>query len=156
MFFRTALFALTTLAGASAIAATSVSNASFVNGLAIPGSLLDLSTGSDFDRRVGFFSDIYYDRNRNEWFRFISVGFVHADLMHLAFNMLTLYFFGSVLEGNIFSEAQYLAFYLSALVLSGANDYTKRKDMPNYTACGASNNNQEGWCIDKCPRMPTF
>lgn len=67
MFFRTALFALTTLAGASAIAATSVSNASFVNGLAIPGSLLDLSTGSDFDRRVGFFSDIYFDRARNEW-----------------------------------------------------------------------------------------
>lgn len=67
MLFRTALFALTTVASASAIAATSVSNASFVNGIAISGSLLDLSTGSDFDRRVGFFSDIYYDRNRNEW-----------------------------------------------------------------------------------------
>ncbi len=77
-------------------------------------------------------------RNRKEWFRFISVGFVHADLMHLAFNMLTLYFFGSVLEGNIFSEAEYLIFYLSALVLSGVNDYAKRKDMINYTACGAS------------------
>ena len=67
MLFRTALFALTTVASASAIAATSVSNASFVNGIAISGSLLDLSTGSDFDRRVGFFSDIYYDRSRNEW-----------------------------------------------------------------------------------------
>ena len=67
MLFRTALFALTTVASASAVAATSVSNASFVNGIAISGSLLDLSTGSDFDRRVGFFSDIYYDRNRNEW-----------------------------------------------------------------------------------------
>jgi hypothetical protein len=49
------------------MAATSVSNASFVNGIAISGGLLDLSTGSDFDRRVGFFSDIYYDRARNEW-----------------------------------------------------------------------------------------
>lgn len=67
MLFRTALFALTTVASASAMAATSVSNVSFVNGIAIPGSLLDLSTGSDFDRRVGFFSDIYYDRSRNEW-----------------------------------------------------------------------------------------
>jgi membrane associated rhomboid family serine protease len=84
------------------------------------------------------FNPYLMHRNRNEWFRFISVGFVHADLMHLAFNMLTLYFFGSVLEGNIFSEAQYLIFYLSALVLSGANDYAKRKDMSNYTACGAS------------------
>ncbi|MBL8277664.1 MAG: esterase-like activity of phytase family protein [Pelomonas sp.] len=67
MLFRTALIALTAVASASAMAANSVSNASFVNGIALPGSLLDLSTGSDFDRRVGFFSDIYYDRARNEW-----------------------------------------------------------------------------------------
>lgn len=67
MFFRPALFALTALASASAMAATSVSNVSFVNGIAISGGLLDLSTGSDFDRRVGFFSDIYYDRTHNEW-----------------------------------------------------------------------------------------
>ncbi len=40
---------------------------SFVNGLAIAGGSLDLSGGSDSDRRVGFFSDIYYDTNRNEW-----------------------------------------------------------------------------------------
>ena len=66
MFFRTALFAVTTVASASALAANSVSNASFVNGIAIPGGLLDATAGSDFDRRVGFFSDIYYDRARNE------------------------------------------------------------------------------------------
>lgn len=42
-------------------------NAQFVNGLALPGNSLDLSSGSDFDRRVGFFSDIYFDPNRNEW-----------------------------------------------------------------------------------------
>ena len=39
----------------------------FVNGLAQSGGALDLSAGSDFDRRVGYFSDIYYDRARNEW-----------------------------------------------------------------------------------------
>lgn len=39
----------------------------FVNGLAISGGTLDLSAGSDADRRVGFFSDIYYDPHRNEW-----------------------------------------------------------------------------------------
>jgi len=37
----------------------------FVNGLAIPGNTLDLS-GDDF-ARAGFFSDIYYDPNRNDW-----------------------------------------------------------------------------------------
>jgi len=41
---------------------------SFVNGLAIDGSLLDLSGGTTVNNgRVGFFSDIYYDPNRNEW-----------------------------------------------------------------------------------------
>ncbi len=39
----------------------------FVNGLAISGATLDLSSGSINDRRVGFFSDIYYDPNRNQW-----------------------------------------------------------------------------------------
>lgn len=47
--------------------AQSLSNTQFINGITIPGNALDLSTGSDFDRRVGFFSDIYYDPNRNEW-----------------------------------------------------------------------------------------
>ena len=47
--------------------AQTVSGVSFVNGLSLAGGALDLSSGSDFDRRVGYFSDIYYDRARNEW-----------------------------------------------------------------------------------------
>lgn len=47
--------------------AQAVSDVSFVNGLAIDGGLLDKSAGSNFDRRVGFFSDIYYDASRNAW-----------------------------------------------------------------------------------------
>lgn len=39
----------------------------FVNGLAISGATVDQSSGTDFERRVGFFSDIYYDPNRKEW-----------------------------------------------------------------------------------------
>ena len=47
--------------------AQTVSNATFVNGLTLSGAALDLSSGSEFDRRVGYFSDLYYDRARNEW-----------------------------------------------------------------------------------------
>jgi hypothetical protein len=47
--------------------AQTVTNVGFVNGLALDGGTLDLSSGSDFDRRVGFFSDLYHDRSRNEW-----------------------------------------------------------------------------------------
>ena len=40
---------------------------SFVNGIAIPGQQLDLSGTSVNDGRVGFFSDIYFDPNRGDW-----------------------------------------------------------------------------------------
>jgi hypothetical protein len=39
----------------------------FVNGIAIPGATGDQYGTSVNDGRVGFFSDIYYDPNRNEW-----------------------------------------------------------------------------------------
>ena len=56
------------LAGAAASAgAASVTDASFVNGLALNGAATDLSTGSDAERRLGYFSDLYYDPQRKEW-----------------------------------------------------------------------------------------
>ena len=51
----------------SAASAQNVSNVIFVNGLALDGALLDKSVGSSFDRRVGFFSDIYYEAGSNSW-----------------------------------------------------------------------------------------
>ena len=58
-----AVTAATLLAAGTAATATP----SFVNGLALDGGLLDLSAGTDFDRRVGYFSDIYYDPNAKAW-----------------------------------------------------------------------------------------
>lgn len=41
---------------------------SFVNGIAIPGDTLDVSGGTNANTgRVGFFSDLYFDRARGEW-----------------------------------------------------------------------------------------
>lgn len=77
-------------------------------------------------------------RDKQEAFRFISVGFVHADIGHLLFNMLTLYFFGKPLEGTVFSELQFIILYVSALILSGVDDYVKQKNNSSYRACGAS------------------
>ena len=33
-----------------------------------------------------------------EWYRMVSHGFIHADWMHLFFNMLALYMFGGIVE----------------------------------------------------------
>lgn len=81
-------------------------------------------------------------RHRNEWWRFITHGFVHADYQHLIFNMLTLYFFGGYVEtmfhiifGNIFV---YPVFYLAALLFSSVPSYFKHKENYYYRALGAS------------------
>ncbi len=58
----------------AAVRSQSVTNAQFVNGLAIPGNTVDLTNGSDFERRFGMFSDLYYDRNRNEWWGLADRG----------------------------------------------------------------------------------
>ncbi len=65
----------------SAAAALSLAVASahaapaFVNGLAVDGDLLDASGGSLInDGRMGFFSDIYYDAARGEWWALSDRG----------------------------------------------------------------------------------
>jgi hypothetical protein len=56
------------LLGALFAAGTQAASPAFVNGLTLDGSMLDLSGGSSVNNgRVGYFSDIYYDSNRNEW-----------------------------------------------------------------------------------------
>ena len=64
---RQACVALVALAGLGAAQAQTVGSVSFVNGLAIPGSSLDLSSGTSAERRVGFFSDLAYDAGSNSW-----------------------------------------------------------------------------------------
>lgn len=67
---RTAKAAVTAIACAAllALAGAAAAAPSFVNGLTLDGASLDLSGGSTVNNgRVGYFSDIYYDTNRNEW-----------------------------------------------------------------------------------------
>ncbi|AMK75133.1 MULTISPECIES: esterase-like activity of phytase family protein [Methylomonas] len=49
------------------LADTALATPTFVNGLAIPGNTPDQFGSNANDGRVGFFSDIYYDTNRKEW-----------------------------------------------------------------------------------------
>ena len=48
---------------------------------------------------------------RIEFWRFIGFQFLHANLSHLVFNMLGLFFFGPIVEQHLGSK-RYLAFYL--------------------------------------------
>lgn len=85
----------------------------------------------------------YGVKRQHQYGRFITSGFLHADYIHLFFNMFTLYFFGRNLEyafeqyglgGNI----SYLALYFLGLVASDIPSYIKHKDDNNYHSLGAS------------------
>lgn len=58
---------LPALVAALMLSAAANAAPTFVNGLALPGNLTDLSGASGLGSRLGYFSDIYYDPNRNEW-----------------------------------------------------------------------------------------
>lgn len=53
-----------------------------------------------------------------EVWRLITFQFLHAGIMHLAFNMLGLYMFGSMVEQYLGSR-RYLAFYLTCGIFGG-------------------------------------
>lgn len=84
----------------------------------------------------------YMMQEKKEWYRFITSGFVHNDFMHLAFNMITLWFFGNAMEGyfQLFlgSKYLYLLLYVLGLVLPDLSTYFKQKDNYAYRAIGAS------------------
>ncbi|GAB3246393.1 rhomboid family intramembrane serine protease [Larkinella harenae] len=81
---------------------------------------------------------------RGQWYRLLTSGFVHADLGHLAFNMFTLYFFGTLIEqifGALFGESgsiYLLGFYLIAIVVSDLPTLIRHRDRANYNSLGAS------------------
>ncbi len=81
-----------------------------------------------------------------EYWRFLTSGFIHADFMHLLFNMLALLSFGSMIEsiflqiggGSIRGQLYYLALYLGGIVLSDYPAYKKNINNPHYSSLGAS------------------
>jgi membrane associated rhomboid family serine protease len=67
----------------------------------------------------------------------LTSGFVHADLGHLIFNLITLYSFGPSLESEI-GTPRFLLLYLSGMLVSSIGTCVKHRDDPRYAALGAS------------------
>ena len=78
---------------------------------------------------------------RKQYDRLLTHGFVHADWMHLLFNMITLWSFGTAVEG-VFSEwitpVGYVLFYLSAIVVAILPTWLRHRHDANYRSLGAS------------------
>ena len=76
-----------------------------------------------------------------EVWRLLSYGLVHADGQHLLFNMITLFFFGRVIEplfAQLLGPFGFALFYASALLVSILPTYLANTDNPAYRSLGAS------------------
>lgn len=78
---------------------------------------------------------------KKEYYRLLTYGLIHTDFAHLLFNMITLYFFGRVMED--FYNASlgpfgFALFYTGGLLASILPTYIKNKDNAQYRSLGAS------------------
>ncbi|MEL0649846.1 rhomboid family intramembrane serine protease [Algibacter sp. TI.3.09] len=74
---------------------------------------------------------------RGEKIRFFSAGFLHVDMQHLLFNMVTLYFFA----GRVIYEIGVIGFlmlYIVSLLIGNLLSLYFHKNEYHYSAVGAS------------------
>jgi membrane associated rhomboid family serine protease len=72
-----------------------------------------------------------------EQIRMLTSGFLHVDLMHLAFNMLTLWFFAPDVIANL-GTLSFVLIYFGSLIFGSLLTMVFHKDDYSYRAVGAS------------------
>lgn len=86
-----------------------------------------------------------YDVIHNKkWYKCITHAFIHADFMHLFFNMYVLYLFGTYLEAKFVIDygsrgyMLYALLYITGILFSSVLSIKNNKDNPHYYSLGAS------------------
>src|SRR5258708_32661377 len=86
----------------------------------------------------------YSINHKQQYYRFLTSGFIHGSHIPLLVNMFSFYFFGSAMErvfSLLFGEAggaYFLALYLMAIVTSDLPTYFKQRNNATYNSLGAS------------------
>ncbi|MEX2231565.1 MAG: rhomboid family intramembrane serine protease [Cyclobacteriaceae bacterium] len=86
----------------------------------------------------------YAIHKKQQYYRFVSSGFIHRDHIHLLWNMLSFYFFGPAIEREFFAlfgtagSLYFIALYLLAIIVSDVPTYFKHREDPGYNSLGAS------------------
>ena len=86
---------------------------------------------------------IYHNK---EHYRFLTHAFIHGDFMHLAFNCLALYSFGSILEEGYFpylfgeklGKLYYILLFTGGIYAASFTEYFRNRNNPDYSSLGAS------------------
>lgn len=98
----------------------------------------------------------YRCKHNNEFYRTVSHLFVHADMAHLLFNMMSLYFLGSIflsappdtyvgIEAGLIEtygffggQIHFLILYFLGGLFATLIPFARNQDNPNYLSLGAS------------------
>lgn len=92
------------------------------------------------------FNDLYFFRKyefhigsirAGEQIRMLTSGFLHVDLMHLAFNMITLWFFASDVINEL-GTFSFVLVYFGSLIFGNLLTMVFHKNDYSYRAVGAS------------------
>lgn len=112
--------------------------------LVVVTAIISISAFSSEKLMDAWILDPYKMKATNQWYRFITSGFLHADWLHLIINMFVLYSFGQWVEQyyRYFFEGKaaimFLLLYLSSLVAASASTYYRYQNSPGYRSLGAS------------------
>lgn len=98
-------------------------------------SIYALATDNDFlDSFVFRVRDVL---KRQQTYRVVTSSFLHANGPHLLLNMMTLFFFGPVVEQTL-GKLGFLVVYFGSIISSGIlSAYLNRRN-PDYSSVGAS------------------
>lgn len=86
-----------------------------------------------------------YDiKHKGKWYKAFTHAFVHADFMHLTFNMFSLYLFGEIMEPAMslhfghMGGVYFTLLYLGGILFSTLVPYIRHQDNQAYVSIGAS------------------
>jgi membrane associated rhomboid family serine protease len=107
--------------------------------------LISFSADKNPEMKERLLFDPYKIKHNSEYHRLISSIFIHADLNHLVFNMISLYFLGELFEKQLLSiygvqlgSVQFILLYLVGGVAAEIFPYIKHQDNHYYRSLGAS------------------
>ncbi len=79
----------------------------------------------------------YRVRKNGEVHRLLGAAWVHADASHLAFNMISLYFFADQTV-RVLGVTRFLVLYVTAAIVAFIPTTLRHMKQPNYNSLGAS------------------